>query len=140
MKGKTATEKDQYTFLFEMEDPKKHWQTHQMKKNLSAMQVRNSRFKYASNRLPVTPSIVSSTGSMWTPFPYLTSEHWCTDTTSPSWTLRFDLTTLFILIFGSSHVSSATAMQIVSFCFLPCHPVHQIEIKLSTLNEKHCKT
>ena len=84
MKGKTATEKDQYTFLFEMEDPKKHRQTYQMKKKISAMQVRNSRFKNASNRLSVTPSIVTSTGSMWTCFPYLTSVQWCTDTTSPS--------------------------------------------------------
>lgn len=76
------------------------------------------------------PSMVSSIGSMWTRFPYLTSWHWWTDTTSPSLTLRFDLTTLFILIFGSSHVSSASAMQIVSLLFLPCNH-HQLEIKRS---------
>lgn len=87
-----------------------------LKKNSKRM---NSRFRYASNRFPVTPSIVSSTGRICTLFPYLTSGHWCTETTSPNLTLRFDLTTLFILILGSSHVSSARAMQIVSFLFFP---------------------
>ena len=79
----------------------------------------NLRFKYVSNKFPVKPSMVSSIGSMWTRFPYLTSWHWWTEITSPSLTLRFARTTLFILIFGSSHVSSARAMQIVSLRFFP---------------------
>ena len=64
MKGKIATEKDQHTFLFD-----KHIKG---RKKISTMQVINSRFRYVSNRLPVTPSIVSSIGSMWTRFPYST--------------------------------------------------------------------
>jgi hypothetical protein len=83
------------------------------------------RFKQASNKLPVMPSTVSSIGSMCTRFPYLTSWHWWTETTSPSRTLKFFLTTLFIRIFGSSHVSSASTIQIVSFLFLPCYEVIQ---------------
>ncbi|BAT11044.1 Os10g0442532, partial [Oryza sativa Japonica Group] len=75
--------------------------------------------KRASNRFPVMPSTVSSIGRMCTRFPYFTSWHWWTETTSPSRTLRFFLTTLFILILGSSQVSSARTMQIVSFLFLP---------------------
>lgn len=81
----------------------------------------NSRFKYASKRSSVIPSMVSSTGSMWTRFPYLTSAQWCTETTSPTLTLRFDLTTSFIPIFGASHVSSASTMQTVFFLFFPVH-------------------
>ena len=75
--------------------------------------------RYVSNRLPVIPSMVSSIGRMWTLFPYLTSVHWCTDTTSPSLTLKFLRTTLFILIFGSSHDSSARTMHTVSRLFFP---------------------
>ena len=88
--------------------------------------VRNSRFRYASYRFPVTPSMVSSIGSMWTRSPYIISMQSCTDTTSPSLTLRFDLTILFILIFAGSHVSSVMAMQTVSFLFLPCKPNSEI--------------
>jgi hypothetical protein len=80
----------------------------------------NIRFKYASKRLPVTPSMESSKGSTWMRLPYFTSAHWCTDTTSPRRTRKFALTTLFMRIFGSSQVSSAKTMHTVSFLFLPC--------------------
>ena len=46
MKEKIATEKDQYTFLIEIKDPKKHWQTRQLTKNISTRQVLET---YVSN-------------------------------------------------------------------------------------------
>lgn len=45
---------------------------------------------------------------------------WCTETMSPSFTRRFFLTTLLILILASSTVSSDSTMQTVSLRFLPC--------------------
>mmetsp|Transcript_1894 Transcript_1894/g.4711 ORF Transcript_1894/g.4711 Transcript_1894/m.4711 type:complete len:221 (+) Transcript_1894:1457-2119(+) len=63
--------------------------------------------------------MVSSRGRMCTRLPYLTSGHWCTDTTSPRRTRRFFRTHLFMRILGCSHVSSARTMQTVSLRFLP---------------------
>ena len=65
------------------------------------------------------PSMVSSMGRMWTRLPYLTSGHWCTDTTSPSRTLRFLRTHLFMRILPGSQASSASTMHTVSLRRLP---------------------
>ena len=45
---------------------------------------------------------------------------WCTDTMSPSLTLRLLRTVLFIRILASSTVSSTRTMHTVSLRFLPC--------------------
>mmetsp|Transcript_13329 Transcript_13329/g.32440 ORF Transcript_13329/g.32440 Transcript_13329/m.32440 type:complete len:220 (+) Transcript_13329:2269-2928(+) len=75
--------------------------------------------RYTSKRLPLTPSMVSPKGSTWMRCPYLTSVHWCTETTSPRRTRRFLRTTLFMRILPSSQCSSASTMHTVSFRFLP---------------------
>mmetsp|Transcript_5523 Transcript_5523/g.13299 ORF Transcript_5523/g.13299 Transcript_5523/m.13299 type:complete len:319 (+) Transcript_5523:1298-2254(+) len=75
--------------------------------------------RYTSNRLPDTPSIVSSNGKMWIRFPYGTSPQDVTVTTSLRRTRRFLRTTLFIRTFESSQVSSARTIQTVSFPFFP---------------------
>ena len=45
---------------------------------------------------------------------------WCTETMSPSLTLRLLRTVLFMRILASSTVSSIRTMQTVSLRFLPC--------------------
>ncbi len=45
---------------------------------------------------------------------------WCTETMSPSLTLRLLRTVLFMRILASSTVSSMRTMQTVSLRFLPC--------------------
>lgn len=45
---------------------------------------------------------------------------WCTDTTSPNLTLKFERTTLFMRTLFSSTLSSDNTIQMVSFRFLPC--------------------
>ena len=76
-------------------------------------------FKYTSNRLPVTPSIVSSNGNTWIRLPYGTSWHAVTVTTSPKRIRKFLRTTLFIKTLLSSQFSSAKQIHIVSRDFLP---------------------
>jgi len=65
------------------------------------------------------PSIVSSFGSACTRLPYFTSGHAFTVTRSPSRARRLLRTTLLGRILISSHVSSASTKQAVSFRFLP---------------------
>ena len=58
-------------------------------------------------------------GSTCTLTPYLTSVHWCTETTSPSRTRRLRRTTLLRRTRDSSVPSSASTMHTVSLRFLP---------------------
>lgn len=71
------------------------------------------------NTYPVSPSTVSSIGNTCIRFPYLTSGHGCTDTTSDSRTLKLLRTILFIRIFSSGQVSSDNTIHTVSLRLLP---------------------
>ena len=65
------------------------------------------------------PSTVSSIGKTWILVKFGMSGQGCTDTISPSLTLKFVLTTLLILIFPFSSLGSTKAIHTVYFLFLP---------------------
>lgn len=62
---------------------------------------------------------MSSIGSTWMRFPYFTSGHGWTETTSDNRTLKLFLTMRFMRIFSSGQVSSDNTIQTVSFLRFP---------------------
>lgn len=77
------------------------------------------KFSLAPQTYPTSPSTVSSIGSTWIRFPYLTSGQGWIHTTSDRRTLRLFLTILFMRIFSSGQLSSASTIQTVSFLRFP---------------------